>query len=88
MTNNIFFNNIEAEKTASVLVLNKICEADHRYNILKGKEHIIVALSGGADSVCLLHSLYMLKNSGKYDFKLSAAHLNHNLRGEEAERDL
>ena len=88
MTNNIFFNNIEAEKTASVLVLNKICEADHRYNILKGKEYIIVALSGGADSVCLLHSLYMLKNSGKYDFKLSAAHLNHNLRGEEAERDL
>lgn len=80
----------KTEKVASgtALVLNKICEADKRYSILDGKEHIIVALSGGADSVCLLHSLYMLKNSGKYSFKLSAAHLNHCLRGEEAVRDM
>lgn len=86
---NIFFDKTnEAEKSASNSVLNKICEVDNRYNILKGKSHIIVALSGGADSVCLLHSLYTLKNSGKYNFKLSAAHLNHCLRGEEALRDL
>lgn len=86
--NNFFDKTNEADNSASNSVLNKICEVDNRYSILKDKNHIIVALSGGADSVCLLHSLYTLKNSGKYDFKLSAAHLNHCLRGDEALRDL
>lgn len=48
-------------------------------------EHIIVALSGGADSVCLLHVLLALRE--KYRLKLSAVHINHRLRGEEADRD-
>lgn len=46
---------------------------------------VIVALSGGADSVTLLHVLFSLKK--EYDIKLQAAHLNHGIRGEEAERD-
>ena len=46
---------------------------------------ICVALSGGADSVCLLHILNSLL--GSYEFKLSAIHINHNIRGEEAKRD-
>ena len=46
---------------------------------------VLCALSGGADSVCLLHLLYRLR--GKYGFSLAAAHYNHNLRGEESDRD-
>ncbi|MBQ9516148.1 MAG: tRNA lysidine(34) synthetase TilS [Ruminococcus sp.] len=46
---------------------------------------VIVALSGGADSVTLLHILYLLKE--KYELTLHAAHLNHGIRGEEADRD-
>lgn len=49
------------------------------------KGEICVALSGGADSVCLLHLLYELSKSN--DFILSAVHINHHLRGEESNQD-
>src|SRR5882672_5195658 len=45
-------------------------------------ERILIALSGGADSVAMLHALHRL---GGYD--LTAAHLNHRLRGAESDRD-
>ena len=48
-------------------------------------EDICVALSGGADSVCLLYILSELKS--EFNFSLSAFHLNHMLRGKEADRD-
>lgn len=44
--------------------------------------HIVVALSGGADSVCLLHALLALKPA--HGCEISAAHLNHLLRGQAA----
>ena len=46
---------------------------------------VLCAVSGGADSVCLLHALYRLRP--RLGFRLAAAHYNHRLRGEEAERD-
>ena len=52
---------------------------------LKGAKTVAVALSGGADSVALLNLLSELKE--EYGFTLLAAHFNHKLRGEEAERD-
>ena len=46
---------------------------------------IIAGLSGGADSTALVLSLYAL--SGKYGFQLVACHVNHLIRGDEADRD-
>ncbi len=46
---------------------------------------ILVALSGGADSVALLHALAALRR--KFHFELAAAHLNHALRAAESDRD-
>lgn len=46
---------------------------------------IIVALSGGPDSICLLHVLHSLKE--KYDLTIYAAHVNHMLRGNESDTD-
>ena len=46
---------------------------------------ILCACSGGADSVCLLHSLWKVSQS--LDIRVAAAHYNHHLRGEESERD-
>lgn len=46
---------------------------------------ILVALSGGADSVLLLHLIKRL--STKYGIYIKAAHVNHNIRGAEADRD-
>src|ERR1041384_4242703 len=42
---------------------------------------VIVAVSGGADSVALLAGLDELSNAKKLDIRLIAAHLNHKLRG-------
>jgi tRNA(Ile)-lysidine synthase len=46
---------------------------------------LLVAVSGGPDSVCLLHILVQLQD--KLDIKLHVAHLNHQLRGAESEAD-
>jgi tRNA(Ile)-lysidine synthase len=46
---------------------------------------VTVALSGGADSVALLYSLYLLKD--ELGIFLSACHVNHNLRGDESDGD-
>ena len=47
--------------------------------------HIVCALSGGADSMVLLWCLWHLKE--EFALRLSALHINHGIRGEEAERD-
>lgn len=54
-------------------------------NLIQDGEKVLVALSGGPDSVCLLHILYELKES--LNIEIGAAHVNHMLRGEEALRD-
>ncbi len=54
-------------------------------NLIKKGSRITVALSGGADSVCLFHILYSIKD--EYDLTLQAAHFNHLLRGEESDKD-
>lgn len=46
---------------------------------------IVLGVSGGPDSVCLLDILYKL--SKKYDFKLHIVHINYNLRGRDSEKD-
>lgn len=48
-------------------------------------EKILCAVSGGADSVCLLHLLR--EKSESFGFGLIAAHFNHRLRGAESDRD-
>jgi tRNA(Ile)-lysidine synthase len=59
----------------------------HRLLPLKGE--VIVAVSGGADSLCLLHLLNQLCGTGKRypEVHLQAAHLNHKLRSEASDRD-
>ncbi|HEY4389029.1 MAG TPA: tRNA lysidine(34) synthetase TilS [Ktedonobacteraceae bacterium] len=51
---------------------------------------VVVAVSGGADSLCLLHLLKQLCGPGKRypHIRLHVAHLNHQLRGEASERDV
>lgn len=48
---------------------------------------LLVAVSGGADSVSLLDALVRLNERGKLPVKIFAAHLNHQLRGEESDED-
>ena len=46
---------------------------------------VLCAVSGGADSIAMLHILYRLRD--QLDFTLAAAHYNHQLRGAESDRD-
>ncbi len=50
----------------------------------RGKR-VCVALSGGVDSVCLLHAFH--EQAQKYSITLTAAHLEHGIRGESSQRD-
>ena len=60
-----------------------------QHQLLPPQGELIVAVSGGADSLCLLHLLHSLCGSGKRypEVSLHVAHLNHQLRGEASERD-
>ena len=64
---------------------NRFIRTVEKYNMLKNGDSVIVALSGGADSVALLDMLNFIKE--KYNLTLYAVHVNHGLRGEEAQRD-
>lgn len=54
--------------------------------LLPPGSRVVAAVSGGADSVALLHLLCRLREEGQIK-ELFACHLNHGLRGEEALRD-
>ncbi|HID06364.1 MAG TPA: tRNA lysidine(34) synthetase TilS, partial [Armatimonadetes bacterium] len=56
-----------------------------RLGMLDDGDGIIVAVSGGPDSVTLLHVLYEL--SRRCNYRLHVAHLNHKLRGDDADAD-
>jgi tRNA(Ile)-lysidine synthase len=63
-------------------VLDRVLKTISRYSMLAPGDRVVVAVSGGADSVCLLH---MLRDAG---VALSGvAHFNHKLRGEASEED-
>lgn len=66
-------------------MLDRIRETIEEHNLIEKGDRIIVAVSGGPDSVCLLHVLCRLRE--EYDLKLYGAHLNHNFRGIEAQMD-
>lgn len=66
-------------------MLNKISAFASQYNLIKPGDHIVCAVSGGADSMALLWAMYLLRE--KMQITVSAAHFNHNLRGAESDRD-
>lgn len=65
---------------------DKILKTIQSYNMLDDCKNLVAAVSGGADSMCLLHFLYSAKEELNINL-LIAAHVNHNIRGEEAKRD-
>jgi tRNA(Ile)-lysidine synthase len=60
--------------------------AIQRYKLISPADRILVAVSGGPDSVALLHLLHELRDELRLE--LEVAHLHHGIRGEEAKEDL
>ncbi|WP_032123603.1 tRNA lysidine(34) synthetase TilS [Clostridium amazonitimonense] len=65
--------------------MKKILEYISKHSMIDRGDKILVALSGGPDSVCLLHILYSLKQ--ELNIEIYAAHINHQLRGHESDED-
>ncbi len=66
-------------------MLNKILAFNREYALFSSGDRVICAVSGGADSMALLWGMYMLRE--KLGIILECAHFNHQLRGEESDRD-
>ncbi len=63
----------------------KIRNYVNEYKMLEGCTQIVLGLSGGADSICLLHVLSQL--SKELEIPLKAVHIHHGLRGADADAD-
>lgn len=66
-------------------MIDKVRQTILKNNLIDKGDHIIVGVSGGPDSVCLLNVLYELK--AEFDIKMSVVHINHMLRGEASDGD-
>ena len=66
-------------------IIKKVRNTIFQHEMIHPGDLIIVAVSGGADSVCLLHILYDLKDELK--FGLVVAHYEHGLRPKEDESE-
>ncbi|CAH2211812.1 tRNA lysidine(34) synthetase TilS [Tepidibacter aestuarii] len=67
------------------MIINKVRETIKKHNLVNDGDKIILGVSGGPDSICMLHILNYLKD--EFNIKIYAAHLNHKIRGIEAQKD-
>lgn len=66
-------------------LLFKVKKTVEHHRLLERDDKVLIAVSGGVDSVCLLTLLLELKDAFALSFHL--AHLNHSLRGVESDED-
>jgi tRNA(Ile)-lysidine synthetase-like protein len=76
---------VSAEKRAIARVLRAVREATRRFSLFPPGETVVVGVSGGPDSLCLMDALHGL--APELGIALHIAHLHHGLRGAEADAD-
>jgi len=64
-----------------------VAEFIRRHGLFAGAGRILLAVSGGADSIALLHIFRALKTQGEIEADLVCAHINHQLRGPASDAD-
>ncbi len=62
----------------------QILDADQRYGLFDDASSVVIGVSGGQDSVALLHALAVMD---EFDLRLGVAHLHHGMRPEAADGD-
>ncbi|MFA4995676.1 MAG: tRNA lysidine(34) synthetase TilS [Patescibacteria group bacterium] len=73
------------EKISQKSVVFKVLKNNKENKLIMSGDTVIVALSGGPDSMCLFNVLNKLKD--QLEIKLMACHYNHRLRGQESYND-
>ena len=63
----------------------KVMETIKKYNLINSKDKIVLGVSGGPDSIAMLDILRQIKD--EMNFEMYVAHINHNIRGKEADAD-
>jgi len=66
-------------------LLDKVRKTIKENSLLNMGDSVICAVSGGADSICLLHTMLVLKS--EYNLSLYVANVNHLIRGKESDLD-
>lgn len=64
----------------------KVASYITRYQMLENTECVVVGVSGGPDSMCLLHLLMDFRQT--YGYELHVVHIHHGLRGKDADEDM
>lgn len=67
------------------MIINKVLATIAEHRLLNRGDHVVVGVSGGPDSVCLLCLLKAL--SPEWNLHLHVVHVNHGIRGAEADQD-
>ena len=66
-------------------LFREILNINKKYNLIENNDIIVVGFSGGPDSVFLVEMLKKLQHF--FNFKIYLVHINHLLRGEDADSD-
>lgn len=69
----------------SSTIIQKVKKFMIQHQMIEAGDHLVVGVSGGADSICLL--LVLLKLRDVLDYRISVVHVEHGIRGAEAEQD-
>ncbi len=67
------------------MLIDKVRENIIKYQLFEPGDKIVVGISGGADSICLAHLLWTLKE--EFEIELFGVHINHGIRQNTAKRD-
>ena len=65
----------------------KILDLLNTQKLFESDGPVLLAVSGGADSVALMYVLHQLQQRGRLDVQLTIGHVNHKLRGQSADAD-
>ena len=80
------YHRVKYHDTKEYAMKNKVKKYIYEYKMLKQGDSVVVGVSGGSDSMCLLNLLIELRLEMKLN--IYVVHIHHGLRGEDADKDM